>query len=38
MEEEEKRRIFHEMMQKCFMKCDRFMIENGKQQKKQSVQ
>ena len=30
MEEEEKRRIFHEMMQKCFMKCDRFMIEKWK--------
>lgn len=30
MEEEEKKRIFHEMMQKCFMKCDRFMIEKWK--------
>ena len=30
MEEEEKRRIFHEMMQKCFMKCDHLMIEKWK--------
>ncbi len=38
MEEEEKRRIFHEMMQKCFMKCDRFMIEKWKTTEKKSVQ